>query len=1070
MEAFIDREMVSLQAIEERVNGHKAWLMSKKRTRYSFEELVMLKLKELRQRVFKQIVDCDQWEKREAYFKGIGKYEYIDADWKVIKVGEKWGGHDVSCFFRKKIILPEVLEGEKVALQIFLGGDSLVYINGVPFHGLDPFRNSILLTKCAKAGDVFDIFIESYCYHTPGAEGDGVRKLECSYITAIDDDYEDTYWDYVVVYNSLFIPQLDEKTRGYLAEMLRQAYLCIDTDEKDEKIFRAKLEEGRRLLLEKVYECTNLSLSGKVHLVGHSHLDIVYLWPYKEFVRKIGRTHATMLRLLEEFPNFKFSQSQALLYKEMKQHFPELFEQVKQRVKEGRWEAIGAMWVEPDCNLISGESFVRQILVGSRFFQKELGVKPRTCWLPDVFGECYTMPQILAKSGIDFFVTHKPCVWNDKNPWSQHSFWWEGPDGSKVFAALSPTHFVGTAEPNHIMDNWNRFSDRDTVGESLYCYGWGDGGGGVSPDMLQNATRLGKFPGMPETQMINAEDALESMRNNANGLPVLKDEIYLEAHRGVYTTKGKLKKLNRYSENLYREAELYSSIANQMGLEYPCEKLNEGWEKILTNQFHDILPGTQVEEGYKDVLLTYDNAINSGESVRKDALATICKLIGTKTEKGLPFAVFNSLAYCSTQMATIAPSMIAEYASGSFILEDCEGNEVDWQLVSDVGSKSRIVFAAENIPAVGYKVYYLKKGKQKLSGKEKFKVSKECLENRFFCITFSEGGEITSIYDKTADREILNQGGKGNVFKLYGDIPSKYDAWDVIYEYKDNEIHLEAGTIEVCDHNEVLASVVLTKKISNSVLKQKIIVYDKIDRIDFETEVDWKEHKKLLKVGFEVDIAAKSFTSDIAYGTIERTNYRFNSYETAKFETSAHNWIDLSDEDYGVSILNDCKYGFDVTERTMSISLLKSPVNPDPTSDMEVHYFNYAIYAHTGNWKRAETMRKGLEFNNQPQSVLLEQGAGKLPESFSFIGVNHSNVSLEALKKAEDGDGIIVRVVERCGISCNTQLNFFKEISSAVECDLMEQQTALADYQGNVLKFRMKPYEIKTFCVKFLCS
>jgi len=263
MEAFMDREMVAIQAIEERVNGHKAWLMSKKRSRFSFEEIVMLKLRELRQRVFKKIVDCDGWEKREAYFIDIGKYDYIDADWKSIKVGEKWGGHDVSCFFRKKIILPEVLEGEKVALQIFLGGDSLVYINGVPHHGLDPFRNSILLTQCAKTGDEFDIFIESYCYHTPGYEGDGVRKLECSYMTSIDEDVEEIYWDFVVVYNALAIPELDDKMGSYLAEVLKQAYLYIDTNEKDEKIFMKKLIEGKKLLHKKVYKCTNLSLPKK---------------------------------------------------------------------------------------------------------------------------------------------------------------------------------------------------------------------------------------------------------------------------------------------------------------------------------------------------------------------------------------------------------------------------------------------------------------------------------------------------------------------------------------------------------------------------------------------------------------------------------------------------------------------------------------------------------------------------------------------------------------------------------------------------------------------------------------
>ena len=316
--------------------------------------------------------------------------------------------------------------------------------------------------------------------------------------------------------------------------------------------------------------------------MGHSHLDIIYMWDYKEFVRKAGRTHATMLALMDEFPEFKFCQSQAVTYKEIKENYPTLYERIKKYVTEGRWEIIGAMWVEPDCNLPSGESFVRQLLEGRKFFEKEFGIIPKTVWLPDVFGNSYGMPQILAKSGIKYFVTHKPCVWNDTNQIPHHTFWWQGPDGSRVFAALSASHFVGTCEPDHIMLNWGRYTDKAKIGESMYCYGWGDGGGGVSPDMIENAKRIQHIIGMPDTRIINAEEALGEIYKKAKDkeLPVLQNEIYLEAHRAVPIIRTEIKKYNRKCERLLHDAELFGVMAEKYGYEYPHKDLEKCWQDI----------------------------------------------------------------------------------------------------------------------------------------------------------------------------------------------------------------------------------------------------------------------------------------------------------------------------------------------------------------------------------------------------------------------------------------------------------------------------------------------------------
>ncbi|MBP3359983.1 MAG: alpha-mannosidase [Clostridia bacterium] len=1047
MEGFIEREMVALNQIEERVSGHKEWLMSKKRCRYSFEEITKIKIGELRQKIYKVIIPCEGWVKREAYYRGVNDYEYTESDYTPIAVGEHWGGHDLSCFFKNTIVIPENMDGEKVSLQIFLGGDSLLYVNGEPYQGLDPFRNAVILSDCAKAGDVYELYIESYCYHTPGAEGNGVRTFECSSLTAIDKEIEKIYWDYTVALNMLAIPDMDENLRAYLADAVDEAVSYIDTDNDDE--FYKKLKTGEKILREKIFESGKFLKNGQVHLIGHSHLDVVYLWEYKEFVRKVGRTHATMLKLLDENPDFIFSQSQALIYKEMRDNYPELFERVKSYVKEGRWEIIGAMWVEPDCNLISGESFVRQIMMGRRFFKKEFDVVPETCWLPDVFGNSYGLPQILAKSGIKYFVTHKPCVWNDTNPWTKHTFRWESADGSSVFAVLSPTHFVGTCEPNHVMDNWNKFSDKTLVGESLYCYGWGDGGGGVSPDMIENARRIARVPGMPGTKMIRAEDALASMEAHAGELPVLKGEIYLEAHRGVHTNRSILKRLNRRCENLYREAEMFSVVAQKYGFDYPAEELDKGWETVLTNQFHDILPGTHVKEAAADVMKEYGKAIALGERIKNDALSLIASNISCSIE-GRKIAVFSSLETKGGNLAYLDETGVE--------IRDDKGNVVPSQVIEDFQGNRKTVFYAKDLPAVGYRVYTV------TAGEDKDTAALICdrAENRYFSLHFADNGEIDEFIDKREERNILKN--KGNVFKMYQDVPSRYDMWDIVYDYKDRPVDLPGGKIIGAERGDVFTAVIIEKKMLSSVLRQKVILYNELDRVDFLTWIDWHENKKLLKVGFDVDIAADKYTCDIAYSSIDRPNNRFTSYEEAKFEVCAHNWIDMSEEGYGISILNDGKYGYDVTGSVMSISLLKAASRPDDTADRGEHQFTYSVYPHKNSWKRGGTVTAARALNNPPGIVEIS-GDGN-DRTDSFISVNHDNLLIEAVKESEDKKGIIVRVLEKCGVNTKAEVSLYAAPKKAYECDLMENVTGDCAADTNKIKFRIGAYEVKTFKIE----
>ena len=1050
MEQFAERELIALKQIDARVQGAKDGLMGKARCRYTFEEIACKRIADLHQKVYKKTYPCDNWVKREFYYNGVGDYDYIDKEFVPIKVGENWGNKWVSCFFKTQIVIPEEFDGEKVCLQIFLGGDSLLSVNGVPYQGLDPFRNSVCLTNCAKKGEVFDIDIESYCYFTPGAgiEGNGIRTLECSSLVAIDKEIDKIYWDYMVAYNVLTIPDIDKGLYAHVRSALDEAMKYVDLENPDKLL--PKLRIGEKILKEQIFENDRFQNAGQVDLIGHSHLDIIYLWEYKEFIRKVGRTHATMLRLLDDNPDFIFSQSQAVTYREMRDNFPALYEQVKKYVKEGRWEIIGAMWVEPDCNIISGESFVRQILLGKKFFKEEFGVVPKTCWLPDVFGNSYGMPQILAKSGIDYFVSHKPCVWNDTNPIAKHNFWWKGPDGSKVLAVLPPTHFVGTAEPNHIMKCWNLYSDKDKVGECMYCYGWGDGGGGVSQDMIENARRLGGTVGVPGMKMTKAEDCLDNIKEKAHDLPVLQDEIYLEGHRGVHTTHARLKKLNRRSENLLREAEMFSAIAQKYGYKYPAKEIEKAWETLLTNQFHDIIPGTHVKEAYACILEEFKSVVAVAEKIKEDALKVISENIKANLD-GKVLAVYNSLEHSVDNLVYLDDVNVA--------VTDENGNNVPVQVVEDFAGNRKAVFYAKNIPAVGYKLYSVKEAAAKATDAP---IVSE-LENDFFRISFNDKAEITSIYDKREERETLK--GNANVFKMYLDNPSNHDAWDIIEEFESRPVDLEDAKIVACEKGDVFTALTIEKNMLSSKLRQKIVIYNELDRIDFITNIDWKEDMKLLKVNFPIEVAASKYTSDIAYATIERNIQNYNSFDQAKFEVNAHNWIDLSEEGYGVSILNDGKYGYSVDDDKIAISLLKAPMYPDSTCDREVHDFTYSLYPHSENWKRGGTVDKARALNN-PATVQEINGKGNC-EAVSFIESNMENVTVETVKLAEDGSGVIVRLLENCGRGCSAQIKMYSEIKSIVECDLMENTIGEAAFDGDKILAKLGAYEIKTYKVTF---
>ncbi|MBS3820609.1 MAG: alpha-mannosidase, partial [Phycisphaerae bacterium] len=837
----------------------------------------------------------------------------------------------------------------------------------------------------------------------------------------------------------------------------KTALKLVPLQSNDDVILRKSILQAGEAIRKDVYESDCFRGDGLMYLVGHSHLDIVFLWPYKEYLRKAARTHTTVLRLMEQYPQFKFCQSQPKLYADLKEHYPTVYEQIKQRIAEGRWEPIGAMWVEPDCNLISGESFVRQILHGQRFYEQEFGMRSRTCWLPDVFGLSWALPQILARSGIEYAITNKMVPWNDTNPWQKNTVWWEGADGSRVLGIVPPGHFIGTVDPDVIDAQWRAFSDQQTVGQTLHVYGWGDGGGGPDPEMIESGQRYQDFPGLAKMKFAHAEEAFDNIAERVAevGAPVHRDEIYLEAHRGMHTTRGKLKMLNRRMEFLLRSAELAAAMAWVDGADYPLEEINEAWQRTLTAQFHDSLPGTHVAEVYPMLLGEYDRAGELARDIRAEAMRALLGNGSTDT-----LTVFNPLDRERNDHIAVA----ADILKGRTVL-DHGGKPLPGQQVITLAGEEKVLFRVGEFPAVGYGTFALEQVSQAPAADGGPTAEDKALENEYLRAVFNESGELVRLYDKQADREVLLDKRASNVFRMYEDTPGHYEAWDIVDTYREHEIALQRiANIAVDEQGPIRASLMIEKTLGNSKLRQRVSLYAGSRQLVFETEIDWLERQRLLKVGFDVDVNARTATYDIAYGHIERANHRNTTQDAARFEVNGHLWADLSQADCGVSILTDSKYGYEIEEKRMQLTLLKGPTYPDPDSDREMHHFTYALLPHTGDWRAGGTHDEALKLNDPMLALPSNANAG---QCVSLFRCDAETLYLEAMKRSEDGEGLVLRLLERHNARARGTLTFDRPVHAAWSCDLMEDNRTELPIEDGRVKVDAKPCEIVTVYVQF---
>jgi len=1015
------------------------------------------RLEEIRATIHSQRIPIRDWQASQTGHKQ-GPAKPPESGWKPFEIKSVWGGKDVTVWFKANAIVSGDMAGKCVALLLNPGGESLVYINGKPCQGLDRNRDEIVLLEKAKGGESFEILIESYS----SARFDEKHTFQYADMVVIDSEIQKFYWDAKVALDVLQVIPKGSASQLRMIDLLNSSIKKVDVGHIGDERYTSSLKKAHSALKAGMKQFQHSSGMGSLLLAGHSHIDTAWLWPLRETQRKCGRTFSSVIKYMEEYPDYQFSQSQPQLYEYTKKYYPALYEEIKKRVKEGRWEVVGAPWVEQDSNVSSGESLVRQVLYGNRFFRKEFGIHSRTCWLPDAFGFCWSLPQILKKAGVDFFATTK-IDWSQYSKFPYSLFMWKGIDGTEILSIMPPLNYNGSLSPKDCIAQWEQFKQKDQCDEVLYSFGYGDGGGGPTKQMLETGIRLDDMVGIPKCSFGKIQEYFDGLDESVDKekLPVWNGELYLELHRACQTTQARTKRNNRKSELLYRDSEFLSTLAMLNGGYYPQEKLYEGWKVILCSQFHDILPGSSIGEVYEDADKDYAEVLRIGKEVASGALELLKQKINTSNTTQ-PIIVLNTLSWSRNDVASVK----ANLPKNGFSIVDNSGNVVPHQIVNKDGDETEVLFDVSKVPSMGYAVYNVAEKQNEKTGN--IKVMKQFMENDFFRMEFDKNGTIERLYDKSANREVIPKDSKANDLQLFVDRPHAHDAWDIDFNFEESmKEPAKLESIEAIETGPVRATVRMTRKTEKSTIIQDISIYGSIPRIDFRTKVDWWEKKTLLKVAFPVDVLSPRATYEIQFGTIERPTHFNTSWDRGKYEVAAHKWADLSEGNYGVSLMNDCKYGYDVHDNVLRLSLLRSPVSPDPHADEGIHEFTYSIYPHQMDWRQAGTIQKAFELNCPTIALMDGKHEGELPDAMSLASIDQPNVIIDTIKKAEDSDDIIVRVYESCGQRGNVSLTLGIPPESVLECNLMEEDDKKLELKDGNVSFYIKPYEIKTFKVKF---
>ena len=981
------------------------------------------------------------------------------------------------------------LTGTRMVMQAWGKDWVTVYFNGqrvAEGDNLEP----IILFGSAKPGD--KVLVAIRLEVTPRVKNISAAKVTIEY-TNNRPSPDDMYNQFVTA--ALLVPSL-AKDLPTAKSSLEKAIGDVDLKALDANSPR-KFDDSLRQSQKDLESLRPILQQATFHVTGDSHIDSAWLWPWTETVDIVRRTFGTALQLMNEYPNYTYTQS-AMQYNEwMAEKYPQINAKIKQRIKEGRWEVVGGMWVEPDLNMPDGESQVRQLLIGQRTIKQLYGITTRVGWNPDSFGYDWQLPQIYKKSGMDYFVTSKLAA-NETNPLPFKIFWWESPDGSKVLTYLPHGYGSRNLDPVRLSNDLLKArSFEPGMLEMMDLYGVSDHGGGptrneldqgfywMKPDKvvpkIQFGTAQGYFSGIEKK--ISSESPTWNYQGMANGagtlpaapagqisIPTWKDELYFEHHRGTYTTQADHKRNMRESEEWTLNAEKYSSFAWLDGQRYPATELTEAWKKVLFNQFHDLAAGSGVADIYKDAQRDYDQVRWATTEASTKALNTIQAHIDTRAVGAVPILVFNPLGWERSGLVQVDVEVPNTTTNGLTVL-DSDNRVLPSAILSgpDHTNTYRLLIKTKNIPSLGYEVLHVTPGAKPFASD--LKSSGMTLENLMLKIVVDpHTGCITSLYDKMDSFETLAPGACGNQLQTFKDIPLKDDAWNIDPGTLDYMTPItQVDSVKMVESGPLRGVIRVTRHWQSSKFVQDIVLYTNADEVNVVNDIDWHETHTLLKAAFPLAVSSKMATYEIPYGTIERPTTRNNSWDDAKFEVPALRWADLSDEQHGLSLLNESKYGYDCKDSLLRLTLLRSPVSPDPDADREKHHFTYAIYPHSGSWKAALTVRRGYEYNYKLQAFQVQPHVGTLPPVHSFISLKNPNIVMTAVKKAEDSDGLIVRFYEWAGKNGTVKIDVPNGAQSSTLTNLMEQPEGapLPIAGGNQVTVQVHPYEIVTVRVDY---
>ena len=893
--------------------------------------------------------------------------------------------------------------------------------------------------------------------------------------------------------STLLIPSLSKNPRQDLAT-LQHAIDTVDLgalDADNPSKFDASLIQARKEL-----EPLKPTLKqATLHLTGNSHIDAAWLWPWTESVDVVKRTFGTALQLMNEYPDYTYTQSAAQYNEWIADKYPQMNEEIKKRIKEGRWEVVGGMWVEPDLNMPDGESQVRSLLLGKRFYQKQYGVDVRIGWNPDSFGYNWQLPQIYKRSGVDYFVTQK-MAWNDTNQLPFKLFWWESPDGSKVLTYFPHDYANDNLNPVRLSADLVQARKRSPgMEEMMDLYGIGDHGGGPTraildegehweqPDMIIPKMQFGLAQPFftHAEQSLAADSTVWNYTSIANGykfpqpeegkiaIPTWKDEMYLEFHRGVFTTQANHKRNMRESEEEALNAEKYASFAWLDGDAYPNSELTEAWKKITFNDFHDLAAGSGIGIIYKEAQDDFDQVRRATNEISAKALHRLAAEVNTRGEGDVPVLVFNPLAWSRSGVVPVDVQLPEASVNGVSVM-DAHGHALPATVLSsDAKTNSyKLLVDVKDVPSMGYEVVHVTAGTKPFVSD--LKASGTTLENATLRVVVDPAtGCMTSLFDKRANFETLAKGACGNQLQTFKDTPKSYDAWNIDPGTLDHMTPIEeVDSVALVEKGPMRAIIRVSRAWQSSKFVQDITLYAGADTVDVVNDIDWHETHVLLKAAFPLATSGPMATYEIPYGSIERPTTRNNTWEQARFEVPAMRWADLGDSEHGFSLINESKYGYDAKDNVLRLSLLRSPIWPDPEADRGHHHFGYALYPHAGTWKQARTERAGYEYNYRLKAMQVEPHTGSLAAEHSYLSVAPENVVLTAVKKAEDDSGLIFRVFEWAGKQSEVTFTVPPGATDATETNLMEKTLGTSlPLSHDKVTIPIHPYEILSLRVDY---